>query len=403
MELKQRRIVLGVCGGVAAYKACELVRLMRAEGADVQVVMTAAAKRFVGSASFQALSGHPVFDDLWHNDSEDGMAHIALTRDADAMLIAPASAHRLAMLAQGLADDALTTLALARPHRRCPLLVAPAMNVEMWENPATARNIEQLKADGVRILGPAAGMQACGETGLGRMLEPVEILQELIASFHAPVLRQRSVLITAGPTFEAIDPVRGITNRSSGKMGFALARAAHEAGAEVTLVCGPVAQATPYGVKRIDVTSAQQMLDAVLLEVDRADVFVGVAAVADWRPEAASRSKVKKQPGATAPAWNLVENPDILATVARLPQPPLCVGFAAESDTVLEHAKTKLKTKGVALIVANQVEESLGNDQTAMYLVDPSGVQTLAAASKLVQARHIVAAIGRKLADRLRP
>jgi phosphopantothenoylcysteine decarboxylase/phosphopantothenate--cysteine ligase len=402
MELKQRKIVLGVCGGVAAYKACELVRLMRAEGADVQVVMTASAQRFIGAASFQALSGHPVFDDLWHNQSADGMAHIALTRDADAMLIAPASAHRLAMLAQGQADDALTTLALARPHRRCPLLVAPAMNVEMWENPATQRNIERLRADGVRVLGPGMGVQACGEVGLGRMLEPSEILQELIGHFHAPLLRQRRVLITAGPTFEALDPVRGITNRSSGKMGYALARAAHEAGAEVTLVSGPVALPTPYGVRRIDVISAQQMLDAVLNETDQADVFVAVAAVADWRPAQVADAKQKKQAGAAAPVWSLTENPDILATVARLPQPPLCVGFAAETHDVVEHARAKLKSKGIALVVANQVQEVLGNDQAALYLIDPSGVQTLPAASKLTQARHIVAALARKLADRVR-
>jgi phosphopantothenoylcysteine decarboxylase/phosphopantothenate--cysteine ligase len=322
MELAKRRIVLGVTGGIAAYKSCELVRRMRDEGADVQVVMTPAARQFVGTATFQALTGKPVFDDLWDGRVPDAMGHIELSRGADAILVAPASADFLAKLANGLCDDLLSTMVLASRRSSCRLLVAPAMNVEMWEHPATRRNVATLVADGARVLGPAVGDQACGETGAGRMLEPAEILAELIASFHERSLAGRRVLVTAGPTYEPIDPVRGITNRSSGKMGYAIARAAWEAGAEVTLVSGPTALARPFGVRRIAVESAQQMLDRVLDEVDAADVFVAVAAVADWRIAAPSPVKLKKRASAEPPTLQLANNPDILATVSSLPSPP---------------------------------------------------------------------------------
>lgn len=400
MELANRRIVLGVTGGIAAYKACELVRRLREAGAQVQVVMTASAQRFVGAASFQALSGHPVFADLWDDRIGDGMAHIALTRDADAIVVAPASANFMAKIANGMADDLLSTLALARQPGRCRLLLAPAMNVEMWQQAPTQRNARLLREDGVLLLGPAHGDQACGETGAGRMLEPADIVAELVASFQQKALLGRTVLITAGPTFEAIDPVRGITNRSSGKMGYALARAAHEAGARVVLVSGPTLLAAPHGVERIGVDSAAQMLDAVLARVGAADVFVSVAAVADWRPAASSATKLKKAPGVAPPPLALMLNPDILATVAALPAPPLCVGFAAESEKLVEHARDKLARKGVALIIANQVDAALGADDSELVLVDAQGARPLARASKLEQGRRIVAAIAQRLAPR---
>jgi len=397
MELADRRIILGITGGIAAYKACELARRLRDHGAQVQAVMTRAAQHFVGAASLQALTGQPVFDDLWDARVSDGMAHIALSRDADAIVVAPASANFLAKLAHGQCDDLLSTLALARRPDRCKLLVAPAMNVQMWEQAATRRNVAQLVADGVLVLGPAQGDQACGETGAGRMLEPEQIIVDLIAAFQPKSLRGRQVLITAGPTFEAIDPVRGITNRSSGKMGYALAQAAREAGAAVTLVSGPTALAAPHGVQRIDVDGAAQMYEQVLALADDADVFIAVAAVADWRAAAPSTVKIKKQPGVPPAPLALAGNPDILASVAALPSPPLCVGFAAESERLVENARAKLVAKGVTMIVANQVEAALGADAVELVLVDASSTQTLARASKLQQARLIVAAIGRRL------
>ena len=309
MELQGKRIALGVTGGVAAYKAAELVRLLLKQGATVQVAMTDAATHFVTPVTFQALSGQPVFTDQWDARIGNNMAHIDLSREADALLVAPASADFLAKVAHGLADDLLSTLVLARD---CPLLVAPAMNRQMWENPATRRNVATLRADGVAVLGPGCGDQACGETGLGRMIEPEEIVAELIAHFQPKPLKGRRLLLTAGPTFEAIDPVRGITNLSTGKMGYAVARAAREAGAEVTLVSGPVALPCPYGVTRIDVTSALQMRDAVLAQTAGSDVFVAVAAVADYRPAAPAEQKIKKDGGAP-PAIELTLNPDILA------------------------------------------------------------------------------------------
>jgi phosphopantothenoylcysteine decarboxylase/phosphopantothenate--cysteine ligase len=400
VELANRKIILGVSGGVAAYKAGELVRRLRDEGAQVQAVMTASARRFLGAATLQALTGQPVHDDLWDADVPDGMAHIALSRDADAILVAPASANLMARLASGLCDDLLSTLVLARRRERCPLLLAPAMNVEMWEHPATQRNLAQLRADGTRVLGPARGAQACGETGLGRMLEPPQIVAELVAAFQRPLLHGRRVLISAGPTFEAIDPVRGITNRSSGKMGYALARAAWEAGAEVTLVSGPTALDAPHGVQRIDVLSAQQMLEQVLARAAATDVYVGVAAVADWRAAHVSAEKLKKRASATPPTLQLANNADILATVAGLPTPPLCVGFAAESENIVEHARAKLRAKGVALIVANQVRDAVGSDEAELTLIDAATTRTLARAPKLWQARAIVAEIAQRLGTR---
>jgi phosphopantothenoylcysteine decarboxylase/phosphopantothenate--cysteine ligase len=397
MDLAKRRIVLGITGGIAAYKSCELARLLRAQGAQVQAVMTEAAGHFIGAASLQALTGNPVVDTLWDARAGDGMAHIGLSRDADAILVAPASADFMAKLAHGLCDDLLSTLVLARRRPQCRLLLAPAMNVEMWENPATQRNAAQLRSDGAQLLGPAEGDQACGEVGAGRMLEPAQIVAELIACFQPQHLNGRRVLVTAGPTFEAIDPVRGITNRSSGKMGYALARAAREAGAEVTLVSGPTALAAPHGVHTIGVESADQMLAQVLEHVVAADVFIGVAAVADWRAAAISTSKLKKRASAEPPTLQLANNTDILATVAALPAPPLCVGFAAESERLVEHARAKLASKGAALIVANLVQGSLGSDDAELTVIEPEATQVLARAPKLEQARRLVALIAERL------
>ncbi|HEU0199738.1 MAG TPA: bifunctional phosphopantothenoylcysteine decarboxylase/phosphopantothenate--cysteine ligase CoaBC [Burkholderiaceae bacterium] len=396
MDLAGKRLVIGMTGGIAAYKVCELVRRLQDEGASVQVVMTRAAQEFVTPTTLQALTGKPVHTDQFASGSaavENAMPHIALSRGADAIVVAPATAHFIAKAALGLCDDLLSTLVVARA---CPLLVAPAMNVEMWSNPATQRNVERLRADGVTLLGPAAGDQACGEVGLGRMLEPDELLADIVAFFQPQVLRDKRVLITAGPTFESIDPVRGITNRSSGKMGFALARAAHEAGAKVTLVAGPTGLETPRGVRRIDVQSAQQMLDEVLACVDHAEVFIGVAAVADWRIANPSASKLKKTKR-SAPALEFALNPDILATVAALPKPPYCVGFAAESDNVIEYAQAKRAAKNVPLIVANRVQDALGSDDNELFLVDAGGVTQLGRDGKLAQARRLIAEIARRV------
>lgn len=395
MQLQGKRIVLGMTGGIAAYKICELVRRAQDEGAQVTVVMTRAARQFVTATTMQALSGRPVFTDAWGavgGTVANAMPHIDLSREADAILVAPASADFIAKLAHGLADDLLSTLAVARA---CPLLVAPAMNVEMWGNPATQRNVQQIRADGVHVLGPASGDQACGEVGAGRMLEAHELLEELIAFFQPKLLQDKRVLITAGPTFEPIDPVRGITNLSSGKMGFALARAARDAGAKVTLIAGPTTLPTPRGVRRLDVRTAQQMYDDVMAYVNHAQVFIAVAAVADWRVRAPSTSKLKKSEG--PPQLAFEPNPDILAAVAALPSPPYCVGFAAESDHVIEYAQAKLKSKNVPLIVANRAQEAFGADDSELHLVDAQGVMTLAKDDKLAQARRIVAEIAARL------
>ncbi|MCX8114363.1 MAG: bifunctional phosphopantothenoylcysteine decarboxylase/phosphopantothenate--cysteine ligase CoaBC [Burkholderiaceae bacterium] len=395
MQLQGKRIVLGMTGGIAAYKVCELVRRAQDEGAQVTAVMTRAAQQFVTATTMQALTGRPVFTDAWGAEGAtvaNAMPHIDLSRDADAIVVAPASAHFIAKVAHGLADDLLSTLALART---CPLLVAPAMNVEMWGNPATQRNVQQIRADGVHVVGPASGDQACGEVGAGRMLEPHELLDELIAFFQPKLLQDKRVLITAGPTFEPIDPVRGITNLSSGKMGFALARAARDAGAKVTLIAGPTALPTPRGVRRLDVRTAQEMYDDVMAYVDHAQVFIAVAAVADWRVKAPSASKLKKGKG--PPQLDFEPNPDILAAVAALPSPPYCVGFAAESENVIEYARAKLRAKNVPLIVANRAQDAFGADDSELHLVDAQGVVTLAKDDKLAQARRIVAEIARRI------
>jgi phosphopantothenoylcysteine decarboxylase/phosphopantothenate--cysteine ligase len=398
-ELSGRHLVLGLSGGVACYKAAELARELQREGATVQVVMTEAAAQFITPATMQALTGRPVVTSQWDLRAPNAMPHINLTREADAVLVAPASADFIAQLAQGRAGEILSLLCLARPRERCPLLLAPAMNREMWSHPATQRNVAQVRADGATLLGPAAGDQACGETGDGRMLEALELRDELIAFFQPKRLAGRHVLVTAGPTFEPIDPVRGITNRSSGKMGFAIARAAAEAGAMVTLVAGPVALPTPRGVARIDVGSAREMLEAVLPLAPAHDVFVATAAVADWRPADAAAHKIKKDGSGTVPALAFVENPDILATVARLPaaQRPWCVGFAAESEDVERHARAKLAKKGVPLVVGNLGPATFGRDDNALLLVEDGRTTELARAGKLALARQLVAAIAERL------
>jgi phosphopantothenoylcysteine decarboxylase / phosphopantothenate---cysteine ligase len=397
MELSGKHLVIGMTGGIAAYKVCELVRRLTEAGATVQVVMTAAAQQFVTATTMQALSGRRVASDAWDGAVDNAMPHIELTRAAHAIVVAPATAHFIAKIAHGLADDLLSAMALARNRTTTPLLIAPAMNIEMWDNPATQRNVEQLRADGITILGPASGDQACGEVGFGRMLEPHELLADITAFFAPKPLAGKRVVLTAGPTFEPIDPVRGITNRSSGKTGFALARAAVEAGAEVTLVTGPVALATPRGVSRVDVMRAAEMRDAVLAALP-ADIFIAVAAVADWRVTNAQASKIKKNERGDAPQLQFEPNPDILATVAALPNAPYCVGFAAETDDVLANARRKLERKHVPLIVANRAQDALGADAAELMLVEAGGTTVLPSASKREQAQRLIAEIARRCA-----
>jgi len=399
-DLAGKHIVLGLSGGIACYKVAEFTRGLVKAGATVQVVMTEAAAQFITPVTMQALSNRPVFTSQWDPRDHNDMAHINLTREADAVVIAPASADIIAKLVQGRADDLLSLMCLARPIGRCPLLVAPAMNREMWAHPATQRNIAQLRADGAFVLGPANGDQACGEIGDGRMLEADELLADVIAFFQPKLLAGKSMLITAGPTFEPIDPVRGITNLSSGKMGFAIARAAAEAGADVTLVAGPVHLDTPRNVRRIDVGTAQQMYDAVLHAAPRHTLFVATAAVADWRPATFSDHKIKKDGEKVAPSFELTENPDILAAVARLraPDRPYCVGFAAESHELLKHARAKLERKNVELIVANLGPATFGRDDNALTLIDAEGHREFARADKLTLARQLVADIAQRLA-----
>ena len=390
--------MLGLSGGIACYKSAELVRALVKAGAAVQVVMTEAAEHFITAVTLQALSNREVFTSQWDAREANNMAHINLTREADAVLVAPASADFIAKLLHGRADELLSLLCLARPIERCPLLVAPAMNREMWLHPATQRNFAQLVTDGATVLGPGSGDQACGETGDGRMLEPAEILEALVGFFQPKRLVGKRMLVTAGPTFEPIDPVRGLTNRSSGKMGFAVARAAAEAGAAVTLIAGPVALPTPRGVRRIDVTTALDMHDATLAIAADHDVFVATAAVADWRVASLAEAKIKKTEGRAVPTIELVENPDILAAVARLPKRPFCVGFAAESGDLLANARDKLARKNVPLIVANIGPATFGQDDNALSLVDADGVTELPRAGKLVLARQLVAEIAARLA-----
>lgn len=390
MDLAGKRIVLGLSGGVACYKAAELTRSLIKAGASVQVVMTDAAQHFITAVTMQALSGKPVYGEQWDARIGNNMAHIDLSREADAIVIAPCSADFMFKLAHGVADDLLSTLCLAKPLA-LPLLIAPAMNVEMWQNRATQRNLAQCRADGILVLGPDSGAQACGETGLGRMLEPAQLLEEIIASFQPKVLAGKRVLITAGPTYEAIDPVRGITNLSSGKMGYAIARAAHAAGASVTLISGPTALDAPHGLQRLQVQSAQQMHDAVMAHIAGQDLFVAVAAVADWRIANPSSQKIKKDAQGNTPQLQFEANPDILASVAALPDAPYCVGFAAESDNLLQHGFEKRVRKNVPLLIGNIGHQTFGKDQNSLVLFDEQGHTVMPQADKQELARHLVA------------
>ena len=386
-------VVLGVTGGIAAYKAAELVRLLIKDGVRVDVVLTHAGARFVTATTFQALSGRPVHMDLWQSGSDDAMGHISLSRGADAILVAPASADFLHKLAHGAADDLLSTLCLAR---ECPLLVAPAMNRQMWWNAATQRNLAQLASDGIAILGPDTGELACKENGEGRMLEAVDLYRALVTLGQPKVLAGKRVLLTAGPTVEAIDPVRSITNSSSGRMGFALAQAAAEAGASVTMVAGPTSLTTPAGVTRIDVRSTAEMADAVFARVEECDVFIAVAAAADYTPAEPRGQKIKK----SGDTLTVILKPtiDILATVAARPNPPFCVGFAAESQDVVRLAEDKRRRKKLPLIVANRAQDALGSGQNEVTLLDDAGAHPLPKMDKLTLARRLVT----EIADRLR-
>jgi phosphopantothenoylcysteine decarboxylase/phosphopantothenate--cysteine ligase len=401
MDLNGKHIVLGLTGGVACYKAAYLCRLLVKEGAQVQVVMTEAAAQFITPVTMQSLSNRAVYVSQWDPREPNNMAHINLSREADAILVAPCSADFMAKLLHGRADDLLSLMCLARPLERVPLLLAPAMNREMWAHPATQRNVTQLRADGALVLGVGEGDQACGEIGDGRMLEPDELLEDLIAYFQPKVLAGRRVLISAGPTFEAIDPVRGITNLSSGKMGFALARAARDAGAQVTLVAGPVELDGPRGVQRINVRSAQDMDAACHAQAEHADVFIATAAVADWRPTSAQPQKIKKQGDGQVPSLAFVENPDILSAIAASERARsgalYCVGFAAESQDLEAQAKTKRLRKGVPLLVANIGPATFGQDDNALLLIDAQGTLEMPRNSKLALGRMLVAEIANRL------
>jgi len=385
-----RRVLLGITGGIAAYKAAELCRLLVKDAIDVRVVMTAAACGFITPASLQALSGKPVATDLWDDGIENGMGHIELSRDRDLIVIAPASADFMAKLAAGLADDLLSTLCLAR---ECPLLVAPAMNRQMWENAATQRNVEQLIADGVQMVGPTSGDQACGEVGQGRMLEAEEIFHAVLATLQPAILSGLRVLVTAGPTFEAIDAVRGITNRSSGRMGYAVAQAALEAGAQVTLISGPTALSAPAQARLVPVVSAQDMLEAVNAHSAECDIFISVAAVADYRVAHPSAQKMKKADQALT--LELVPTVDILASVAGRPNPPFCVGFAAESHDLEKFAEDKRRRKKLPLLAANIAQDAIGAEESELVLLDDQGRHALPKAPKLTQARLLIQHIAR--------
>ena len=400
-DLHGKRIVLGLTGGIACFKAAELCRSLVKAGAQVQVVMTEAAAQFITPVTMQALSGQAVYTSQWDAREGNNMAHINLSREADAILVAPASADFMAKLIHGKADELLSLMCLARPLQKVPLILAPAMNREMWAHPATQRNVAQLKADGAHVLDVGQGDQACGETGDGRMLEAEEIVEELRAFWTPKVLAGRQVLITAGPTYEAIDPVRGITNLSSGKMGFAIARAAQHAGAKVTLVAGPVSLPTPRGVLRVDVRSALQMQDAVNQAATHANVFIAAAAVADWRPASAADQKIKKDGSGETPELRFVENPDILATVAKSPRAQsgdlYCVGFAAESHDLLAHATAKRARKGVPLLVGNIGPSTFGQDDNALLLVDAQGAKELPRDTKTKLAHDLIQDIASRL------
>jgi len=401
-SLLNKKIVLGISGGIAAYKTPELARQLIQEGATVQVVMTQAATQFVTPVTMQALTGNPVFTSQWDSSVSNNMAHIELSRSADAIVIAPASADLMAKLSLGLADDLLSTLCLARD---CPLLLAPAMNKQMWEHAATQRSVERLNKDRVTLLGPASGFQACGEVGMGRMLEPFEITEQVIAFFQKKTLIGKKVLITAGPTFEAIDPVRGITNHSSGKMGFAIARAAVEAGAQVHLVAGPCDLTTPLeatgNITRSNVRSAKEMHTATLNASD-CDIFFAVAAVADWGIAKPAQEKIKRQ-GKSAPSIEFIANPDILLDVAKTVKMkagkpyPYCVGFAAESSNLEKHAQEKRQRKGIPMVVGNIGPETFGSDLNQLLVIDETGSKKIAKAEKLQLARQLIALVAKKI------
>ena len=383
-----KKLVLGITGGIAAYKAAELVRLLVKADFDVQVVMTESACQFITPVTMQALSGKPVFTGMWDSSIDNGMPHIELSRDADAIVIAPATAEFIAKLLHGRADDLLSTLCLACD---CPLLVAPAMNKQMWENAATQRNFAQLKADGVTILGPAAGEQACGEVGLGRMLEPDELLADINAFFTPKLLAGKRVLVTAGATQEMIDPVRAITNLSSGKMGYALAQAASDMGAEVILVSGATALTAPKNVKTISATSADNMYQAVMQNIGKQDIFISVAAVADYTPTKPNTQKIKKSDASLT--IELTATKDILKDVASLPNAPFCVGFAAESEKLIEYASAKRLAKKLPLIVANDAQSAMGSDSNTVTLIDDAGTHALPTADKKTVAHGTLAHI----------
>ncbi len=396
MELANKRIVLGLTGGIACYKMVEFVRRAQELGATIDVVMTESATQFIGTATMQAISGQHVWTNLWDKNASNNMAHINLTRNADLLLIAPASTNFIAKMAHGFGDDLLSTLYLARG--RCPAIVAPAMNREMWDNPANQRNVNTLRNDGVLIAGPSSGDQACGEVGDGRMLEANELLEEVVAFFKPKVLQGKNLLITAGPTSEPIDPVRTITNKSSGKMGYAIARAAYQAGAQVTMVSGPTALDTPYGIKRINVQSALDMYDAVMSEAQSTDIFVAVAAVADWRVANYSDKKIKKTGNnPQLPTLEFEPNPDILAKVASIENAPFCVGFAAETEDLANNAKAKLKRKQIPLLIGNLVQESMNSDHTKIVIIDDTNQTEMPAQSKAAAATTIINEIAKRL------
>jgi phosphopantothenoylcysteine decarboxylase / phosphopantothenate---cysteine ligase len=408
-DLQGKHILLGLTGGIACYKAAELCRALIKQGATVQVVMTEGAEQFITPVTMQALSTRTVYTSQWDAREPNNMPHINLSREADCILIAPASADFMAKLLHGRADDLLSLMCLARPRedsvqggaKSVPLLIAPAMNREMWSHPATQRNLQQLTSDGAHLLGVGSGFQACGETGDGRMLEPAELLEDVIAFFQPKLLAGKHVVVTAGPTYEAIDPVRGITNLSSGKMGFAIARAAREAGAQVTLIAGPVHLPKPRGVMRVDVKSAQNMLLVGMESAQNAHIFIACAAVADWRPANAAEQKIKKDGSGQAPQLAFVENPDILATIARTDRAKkgelYCVGFAAESENLEANAKAKRIRKGIPLLVGNIGPSTFGQDDNSLLLVDEKGVKQIERAPKLQLARMLVAEIASRL------
>ena len=389
-KLDGKRILLGITGGIAAYKSAELVRELQRRGADIQVAMTDSACQFITPITMQALSGKPVYTSMWDSRVPNGMPHIELSRDRALIVVAPATADFMAKLVHGGADDLLSALCLAR---ECPLMVAPAMNRQMWENPATQRNVAQLRQDGIVVLGPDAGDQACGEVGMGRMLDPMELVREISAWFEPKLLSGTHVLVTAGPTFEPIDPVRGLTNRSSGKMGYAVARAALEAGARVTLITGPVAIEPPQSAQVVRVETARQMLDAVNAQVADADVFIAVAAVADYYVANRSTKKIKKEGG--VPTLELALNPDIVEAVAKRADPPFCVGFAAESEKLEEHAEAKRRRKKLPLLAANLAQSAIEADDNELVLFDDEGSHRLGRSSKLDQARLLIQHIAR--------